>query len=333
MTRFEFARPQSLAALPPRDDRFVDVALLDMNHRWLNVGHESIVRAVQRLSAELEPALGAAGRSVRIFSFDVRDRMLIPRHDGRFGLYVGSGGPGHLDPRENRGRSEAEIEEDPAWEVPLFALFDDILADRNAAFIGVCHSFGVLCRWAHLARPVLRGAENLDKSIGVQHNVLTAAAVDHPWFSQLARSVGTRVPVVDHRYYDLVAPRDRTAKTCVIAYESDAKGRDTVLTMVEFARNEGDALPRIFASNHHPEIPDVRTLAEMLDHKLASGEVTREWYESRAIIIEVLQRNDHEEQARLLTSDFTFRALLRAHLERLITRRAARDGRTVPAAL
>lgn len=330
---FEFTRLNSLSELPPRDEGCIDVAVLDMNHRWLNVGHESIVRALRELTTDLRPALERAGLRTRAFSFDVRDQLVVPQHDGRFGLYVGSGGPGHLDPRENLGRNEAEIEEDPAWEGPLFELFDAIKADEDAALIGVCHTFGVLCRWAQIGQPLLRGAENLEKSIGVQHNVLTAEAVAHPWFSLLTLSVGTVVPVVDHRYYDLVALPDSAAEVCVIGVESDAGERAAVLTMVEFARTPGDVLPRIFASNHHPEIPGIAALSRMLQDQLASGTVTREWYESRAIIIDELRSNEHEEQARLVTADFTFGALLRAHLERLITRQAARSGRTVPAAL
>lgn len=328
---FEFQRVQNLTDLPRADRRVIDVALLDMNHRWLNVGHDSIVRAVRGLTEELSMLHGDV--RVRLFSFDVRDRMVIPKHDRRFGLYVGSGGPGHLDPRENLGRGEAEIEEDPAWEAPLFELFDAIGADEDAALVGVCHTFGMLCRWSGIAQPVLRGAELLGKSIGVQHNVLTDAAVAHPWFSRLAQSVGTHVPVIDHRYYDLVAANGKARSDAVIGYESDMFGRDRVLTMVEFARNAGDAMPRIFASNHHPEIPNVQKLSELLADKLASGEVTREWYDSRAIVITVLERNEHDERARLLTSEYTFSGLLRAHLERLIARAAASNGRTVPAAL
>ena len=329
---FELQRVNDLHELPPKDEQFIDVALLDMNHRWLNVGHESIVRAIRGLTDELARATKGDVR-VRVFSFDVRDRMVVPKHDGRFGLYVGSGGPGHLDPHENLGRGEAEIEEDPSWEGPLFELFDAIRADEDVALVGVCHSFGMLCRWAGVAQPVLRGAERLGKSIGVQHNVLTETAIAHPWFSRLAKSVGTHVPVVDHRYYDLVATDGLPRGAAVIGYESDMEGRDRVLTMVEFARNAGDPIPRIYGSNHHPEIPNVRELRELLADKLSTGEVTREWYDSRAIVITVLERNDHDEQARLLTSEYTFRGLLRVQLERLIERRTARNGRTVSAAL
>ena len=328
---FEFTRVQDLAELPPPDERFIDVAVLDMNHRWLNVGHDSVVRAVRALTAELATLHDDV--AVRLFSFDVRNRMVVPEHDGRFSLYVGTGGPGNLDPHENLGRGEAEIEEDPTWEAPIFALFDAIRADENAALVGVCHTFGLLCRWAGVAQPVLRGAELLGKSIGVQHNVLTEAAIEHPWFSRLAQSVGTHVPVVDHRYYDLVALNGAKPGVTVIGFESEMAGRDRVLTMIEFARNAGDPIPRMYASNHHPEIPNVDDLAALLNDKLTSGEVTREWYDSRAIVITVLQRNEHDERARLLTSEYTFTGLLRVHLERLIARKAARRGRTVSAAL
>ena len=68
---------------------------------------------------------------MRVLSYDVRRTLQIPQSpNGRFQLYVGTGGPGHLDPRLNDGvREESQgIAESPAWEAPLFRLFDDIAA-------------------------------------------------------------------------------------------------------------------------------------------------------------------------------------------------------------
>ena len=42
---FEYARVDGPVA--PPDRAHVDVAILDMNHNWPNVGHDSLVRAVR----------------------------------------------------------------------------------------------------------------------------------------------------------------------------------------------------------------------------------------------------------------------------------------------
>ena len=83
-------------------------------------------------------------------------------------LYVGTGGPGHLDPRLNDGAEAGSqgIKEDPAWEPRLFELFDAIRADDEAALFAVCHTFGVMCRWLGVADAVLRGPEKGGKSSG-----------------------------------------------------------------------------------------------------------------------------------------------------------------------
>ncbi len=64
--------------------------------------------------------------------------MLPEPPGGRFAVYMGTGGPGHLDPRRNDGRSEGSqgIQEDPSWEQAVFRLFDAILADEGAALLG-----------------------------------------------------------------------------------------------------------------------------------------------------------------------------------------------------
>src|SRR4029079_7982629 len=97
---------------------------------------------------------------------------------------LGTGGPGHLDPRRNDGiaPSAQGITEDPSWEEPLFRLFDCIQARPEAALLAVCHSFGILCRWSGVARPVLRGLEKGGKSVGILDNLLTPEALEHPWF-------------------------------------------------------------------------------------------------------------------------------------------------------
>ena len=126
---FEYVRVAD--SEPPADRDRIDVAILDMNHAWPNVGHDSLVHAVLESAEPLREPLAAAGAKVRVLSYDVRRLMQIPQSpNGRFQLYLGTGGPGHLDPRLNDGvREESQgIAETPAWEAPLFRLFDDILA-------------------------------------------------------------------------------------------------------------------------------------------------------------------------------------------------------------
>ena len=53
--------------------------------------------------------------------------MIPEAPGGRFAVYVGTGGPGHIDPHQNDGARRGQrraSREDPAWEAPLFALFD-----------------------------------------------------------------------------------------------------------------------------------------------------------------------------------------------------------------
>src|SRR5437588_26369 len=111
---------------------------------------------------------------------------------GAFALYLGTGGPGHLDPHANDGVSACSqgIREDPSWQAPLYRLFDAIVADDGAALLAVCHTFGVLCHWSGLARPVARGAEKGGKAAGVLENVLAPEAAEHPWF----RRFGAELP-------------------------------------------------------------------------------------------------------------------------------------------
>ena len=40
----------------------------------------------------------------------------------------------------------------PPGKRPTFRLFDAIRADETAALLGVCHTFGVMCRWSGAAR-------------------------------------------------------------------------------------------------------------------------------------------------------------------------------------
>ena len=335
---FAYVRPRSAAEIPGPRREFVDVAVLDMNHAHHNAGHDSIVGLVRRFSADLAPSLESAGLKVRLTSYDVRRLALLPQlHDGP-SLILGTGGPGHLDPRLNRRDAvdEGEILESPEWESPLFDFFDAVDRHDGAMLYGVCHSFGLLCRWSGVAQPVLRSETKGGASIGIVDNVLTPQALEHPWFARLASHLpdGKHLPVVDSRHYDLIPTRKRFPRGVVpIAFETQAAGEaGEALTMVEFSR-KSDGTPRVFAANHHPEIPNAAELSELLGRKLREGEVSQDWYASRAALVERLQRDDHSEPARLLAAGYSFAFLVRDGLKDLIEDRRQRRGRTVSSAL
>ena len=329
---FEYVRVERPEAVPPAEPRAIDVAILDMNNGWPNLGHDSLVHAVMDAGCEVLEPLTAAGLRIRALSYDVRRQGILPEPPGgRFVLYLGTGGPGHIDPHRNDGVAPGTqgIREDPAWEEGAFRLFDAIRADEEAALLGVCHSFGVLCRWSGAARPVLRG-EAKGKCTGVLENVLSREARDHPWFRHFAESLGAsgRMRVVENRLFDLVPDSDGFPPWVLpVGYETPGVGGapGDVVTMLEFARDQGGVMPRIFASNHHPEIVDRSRQIMILNQKRERGEVGEEWYRER---LEALTCHDTREDADLhLTSDYTLLGPLRFHLFRQVRRRAESLGR------
>lgn len=312
---FEYVRLND-DSIPPPDPARIDVAVLDMNHAWPNVGHDALVHAVLEAAEPLRAGIVAAGVKVRVISFDVRRRFQIPESpNGRFQLYVGTGGPGHLDPRQNNGLElwSQGITESPHWEKPLFNLFDDILSHRSAALIAVCHSFGLLCRWSGIARPELRAA----KSSGMPLNALSWEAESHPWFSQFAERLPDRkhFRVIDNRFFDLVL--ESAGKSCPLAFEAASR---PALTMLEMAREAGSGLPRVFGMNHHPEIVDREHIMTVLDRKRDHGEVDDQWYNERAVTMTGLFQGETERQSRL-TSHYTLLGPLRHHIGRLVRER------------
>jgi hypothetical protein len=319
---FEYVRIVHGEVPPARRDR-IDVALLDMNHSWPNLGHDAIAHALLDAAELVREALVDAGQKVRVLSFDVRRTLSVPEApNGRFQLYVGTGGPGHLDPRLNDGVSEGSqgILETAAWERPLFDLFDAIGAHPTAALLGVCHSFGLMCRWSDVARPV----ERREKSSGMPDNVLDPGAETHPWFGQFARALPDHrhFKVVDNRLFDLVSNGGRGVN--VIAREDESSD---AFTVVEFARDASGAMPRILGVNHHPEIIDRDRIMVVLEEKRAHSEVSEMWYRERVTTMRDLFRGEAERQSRL-TSEYTFAGPLRFHLHRLIEERC---GTTVAA--
>jgi hypothetical protein len=335
MTRLDIHEPHDffqyvrLGTLPPRDRRRIDVALLDMNHSWPNMGHDSLVHAVLNVSEEYQEALIEAGLTVRVISFDVRRALQLPEPpDGRFQLYLGTGGPGHLDPRLNDGVSDASqgIIEDPSWERPLFRLFDQILGHPDASLFGVCHTFGLLCRWSGAAHPALRDV----KSSGMPTNILSPEGVRHPWFSRFANALPDHrhYRVIDNRLFDLIleGPDPYTP----LAFENEE--RSDAVTMMEFARDRDGDMPRMLGVNHHPEIVDREHVMTVLQEKRSHGEVSERWYEERSHTLENDMRGDAEQQSRL-TSHFTLIAPMRYQLAKLIRARRVELGYPAEAAV
>lgn len=322
---FEFVHAADSA--PAASDESIDVAVLDMHHGWPNVGHDSLVHAVRDLAEECRDALTASGAKVRVISYDVRNRIQLPEGDRRFALYIGTGGPGHLDPRENDGVSEFSqgIKESTAWERPLFNLFDAIFARPDAALLAVCHSFGLMCRWAGVAEPVLRE----EKSSGVPMNALTDSAKAHPWFSAFAEQLPDRrhFRVVDNRLFDLMVA-DTCGADC-LAFENDDSG---ALTMVELARDPDGEMPRILGMNHHPEIIDREHVLAVLEEKRQHQDVTEQWYQERAGTMRNLFHGEVERQSRL-TSEYTLIGPLRYHVRRAVAERCEVNGSALPASL
>ena len=313
---FEYVRLDDDSLPAAARDR-IDVALLDMNHNWPNIGHDALAHVVLDAADSLRETLHAKKLKVRLLSFDVRRRHQLPHApNGRFQLYIGTGGPGHLDPRLNDGRHEWSqgVDESAEWEAPLFRLFDQILTNRDAAMLAICHSFGLVCRWSGIATPQLRP----EKSSGMPMNRLSREALQHPWFEQFARELPDRqhFRVIDNRLFDLIL--ESAGKSLPIAFEIAG---NTALTMVEVARDAEGTMPRFLGVNHHPEIIDREHIMRVLDEKREHGEVSAQWYDERATTMRDLFRGESERQSRL-TSRYTLLEPVRFHLERLVNARS-----------
>jgi hypothetical protein len=333
---FSYIRADKAGELPPADPASLDVFVLDMNHGWPNIGHDAIVMAVRTAACDMADAIVAAGLRVRAISCDVRRGFVVPPPpDRRGGLYVGTGGPGHIDPRHNDGGDGSQgIVESPAWESPLFALFDAVYAHPDAALIGICHTFGVMSRWLGVADPVRRGPEKGGKSAGIVDTVLTPASAAHPWFGGLAHGVtedpghAGRIRVLDSRLYDLLPRPSMAATVTPLGFEiaPDGAAGDAV-TMWEAARDRSGTMPRVFGVNHHPEIVNRARALRILWDKRSRGEVSHEWYRERADAMAETLRDDAADRGLDVTSRYTLFGPLRYHLERQIALR-----RVVPSA-
>ena len=328
---FRFARVEREGDLPPANPRIVDVALLDMHHGWPNLGHEAIADVIQSAVCDLREPLARAGLSVRAISYDVRRGQALPEPPGgRHTIYVGTGGPGHLDPRCNDGRNGSQgIVENPAWEEPLFALFDAIREDRRASLFAICHSFGVMCRWLGVADAVLRGPEKGGKSSGIRHNQLSAEGRRHPWFARFARGLrdGGRFPVLDNRLYDLLPTGSAAPDVRVLAVECDEDGHPgDAVTMIDIEDESRGGVPRILGVNHHPEIVNRQRQLALLEKKRARGGFNEEWFAERWAALTQPVDDEPDDSVLHLTSSYTLMGPLRAALYREVRLRGEALG-------
>lgn len=136
---FSYARICNPSDIPAADQRIVDIAVLDMNCGWPNLGHDLVVRAVADVAHDLSPLLESAGVSIRVLSYDVRGSLMIPVIPcARHRIYIGTGGPGHIDPHLNDGVSVGSqgIREDPSWKLLFFAYSIPSILRKTLFFLG-----------------------------------------------------------------------------------------------------------------------------------------------------------------------------------------------------
>ena len=315
---FRFQRVER--EVPPADPRKLDVVILDMNFGVPNLGHDSLVHAVHESASS---ALEKTDLEIRVLSFDIRRSAVMPPFDSeRFMLYIGTGGPGHLDPRRNDGVSEYSegIVDRIEWEETLFDLYDRILADDEVALLSYCHSFGLMCRWGGFADPVLREGDKAPSS-GIVKNRLSEEAVRHPWFGRFASELqeSPLFRALDSRLFDLIPNgKGLPAGGSELAWEATPAGEQgEALTMFELARDPSGTMPRVFGANHHPEVVDLAHLEEVLDEKLDTGEVTPEWYEQRGTALRRYWNEPDVDERVRRTSSFTLLGILEFHLRRM----------------
>ena len=334
---FVYRRVERAGTPLPADATAVDVAVLDMHHGWPNLGHAAVIRSLRQVVCDLQGPLLAAGLRVRVTSYDVRRAGGVPNIDEQRGLLcLGTGGPGHLDPHRNDGVDPGSqgIAEDPSWEPEVFRLFDQLRAHPDGVLLGICHTFGVMCRWLGVAHAHLRGPEKGGKSAGIMENALTDCARTHPWFGFLSQQAGPsqRIAVLDSRLYDLLPCDALPAPMRVIGRETLGVGGPVgpALTMLEVAQHPADGMPRLLGVNHHPEIVNRPRQLALLRRRHARGKIDDRWYEERRhTLMETLDDRAGEQQL-ALTSSFSLHGPLRYHLLRRLRHVAESLGRPWP---
>ena len=319
-----YARVATPADEPPPLPGVVDVAVLDMHHGYANLGHASIVESLLNYAHDERELRDGGAPGVRVLSYDVRAGHAIPAAAARFPLVVGTGGPGALDPRENDGVSPGSqgVVEDPSWEAPLFRFFDDVTRTDGTALLAICHSFGVVSRWAGAARARLRPERKGGKSAGIVTNLLTGEASGHPFFGEyFADNGGPEVKVLDSRLYDLLPTGNGFARPLAFECEAGCTRAGEAVTMLEFASVRGSALPRIWGVNHHPEIGDVGLQRERLSRLWENGGVSEAWFQERLSALDAWNASAAAEHGLQKTTSWTFERPLRLHLARIFDER------------
>jgi len=92
--------------------------------------------------------------------------------------------------------------------------------------------------------------------------------------------------------------------------------------MMEFARDTGGVMPRVFGVNHHPEIVDRGRQMMILRQMRERGEVSAEWFLGRARALTKAYPDDTTDQRLQLTSDYTLLGPLRFYVHRQVRLRA-----------
>jgi hypothetical protein len=322
-----YVRVEAPGDEPAPEPGLVEVAVLDMNHGWPNLGHSSIVETLLGLANEERQRIGTDAPAFRVVSYDVRGHGAVPSVERwRYPLVVGTGGPGAIDPYQNDGVAEYSqgIVDDPSWETPLHRVFEHVTKDESSALLAICHSFGLLTRWSGFATPVLRPRAKGGKSSGVVTNVLTEKAHEHPWFSGLwSAAGGSRIDVLDSRLYDLV-PTGRNG-VVTLAHEADGEYAGEAVTMVELARSKDGEYPRVWGVNSHPEIGDRGRQRERLGRLEARGEVTHEWVMERRAALEAWNASAATERRLQATADYTFEAPVRRIIAKAMAEKVGLD--------
>jgi len=93
-----------------------------------------------------------------------------------------------------------------------------------------------------------------------------------------------------------------------LAFETRGVGGEPgdAVTMIEFARDPGGVMPRMFAVNHHPEIVDRFRQTMILDQKRDRGEVSEAWVTERREALEAWNHSAAAEHGLQRTSAWTF---------------------------
>ena len=323
---FEVVRIEQPSDAPAADPSAVDVAVLDMNHGWAEpgprlAGPRRAGRGLRRAAGSRQPPACACACSRSTCAA----AAWCPSRPPRFALYLGTGGPGHLDPHLNDGESPGSqgMRRGPVLGgAHLRALRRHPAPRPTRRCSAVCHTFGVMCRWSGAAESVLRAAAEGRQERGHPRERAHAGGAGPPlvraaWPTS-CRSGGACAWSTTGCSTSSPAARCR-AGAMPIGFETlglggppgDGAHHDGVR-----ARRRGDVMPRVFGVNHHPEIVDRVAPAhdpgaEARARRGHRRVVRRPHADARASTRTTRQR------PRLhLTSDFTLLGPLRFHLYR-----------------